>query len=117
MTTEEKRDAALMRLLLRYEEQKSKVACLEFQIREFASPLLALGNAIKTNFERVTPSQDNGNRFLVSALPHQHKQEPEALEIDLAHLRVLISDYREAVEEKEQTEACMDRAGMARYIR
>ena len=79
--------------------------------------MLTLGNIIKTNFERVTPSQDDDNRFLVSALAHQHQQKPEALEIDLAHLRVLLDDYREAVEEKEQTEACMDRAGMERYIR
>ena len=115
--TEQERKAAMMDLLLKHRQQKTKVACLEFQIRGFAPPLKKLSDTIQSNFERVTPSQDNDNRFLVSALPHQHKQEPEALDIDLAHLRVLISDYRESVEEKEQTEACMERAGLTEYIR
>ena len=115
--TEQERKAGMMDLLLKHEEQKSKVVCLELKIRNFASPLLTLGNAIKTNFERVTPSQDDDNRFFVSALPHQHQQKPEALEIDLARMRVLLDEYREAVAEKEQIEACMERAGMTRFIR
>ena len=115
--TDQEQKAAMMDLLLKNEGQGRKVVCLESQIRDFASPLLTLGNAIKTNFERVTPSQDDDNRFLVSALPHQHQQEPEALDIDLARLRVLLDEYREAVAEKEQTEACMERAGMTRFIR
>lgn len=106
----------MMELLLKYEEQKRKVACLEFQIKEFSSPLTILGNAIKADFERVMPSQDDDNRFIVSAPASTGRQE-QVIEIDLARLRVLLGDYMGAVSEMEQTEACMERGGMVRFIR
>ena len=116
MTSQEHK-AEMMDLLLKHEEQKSRVVCLELKIRDFAPALLTLGNAIKNDFERVTPSQDNDNRFLVRALPHQRQQEPEAVEVDLIRLRILIGEHQEAVAEQERIEACMERAGMTRFIR
>ena len=113
--TEQEQKAAMMDLLLKNEQQGAKVACLESKIREFSHPLLTLGNAIKTDFERVTPSEDHENRFLVRVLAQQ--REPEDIDIDLSRLRALIGNYREAVVEKEQIEACMERAGMTRFIR
>ena len=113
--TEQERKATMMDLLLKHEQQKAKVACLEFRIGEYASPLTKLGSAIKSNFERVTPSQDNDNQFLVKS--PVGREEQEAIELDLHRLRVLLSEYRDAVAEMEQTQACMERAGLTKFIR
>ena len=75
--TEQEQKAAMMDLLLKNEAQGSKVACLESRIRDFAPPLLTLGNAIRTNFGLVMPSADHDNRFLVRCPVQQ--QEPQRL--------------------------------------
>ena len=113
--TEQEQKAAMMDLLLKNEAQSSKVACLESRIHDFAPPLLTLGNAIKSNFELVTPSADHDNRFLVRHPVQQ--QEPAEIVIDLDRLRTLLGEYREAVTEKERIEACMERGGLTRFIR
>ena len=111
--TDQEQKAAMMDMILRFEAQAAKVACLESKIRDFAGPLVKLGNAIKQSPDTVSPSADDVHRYLLV----RPNQKPEECEIDLARLRTLLQDLKEASDEKDVTERCLDDAGLARFIR
>ena len=112
-----------MLLVRKYETRRAHVACLEDQIKGFVEPLQELALGLSQDPTSVWPSRDRDASYVLKGRvgkpqllnPPGH-EETRLLELDIERLRCLLDQLQTAESQREETERCLDKAGLAKYV-